>query len=72
MNDRLNARPVTIDPKMKAGRRIWNTVAINNVQIIINANEIRGTSLIEANSERESQEMSCVLRTAGDLTGETT
>ena len=54
MNDRLNVRAMTIDPKMKASRRIWDTMAINHVQVVINANEIAGTGLIEANSERKS------------------
>ena len=56
MDDRLNLWPVTIDPKMKAGRRIWDTLAINHVQIVVNANEALGGSLIEANADGKSQE----------------
>ena len=56
MDDRLNLWPVTIDPKMKAGRRIWDTLAINHVQIVVNANEVGGASLIEANADGKSQE----------------
>ena len=51
---------MTIDPKMKAARRIWNTVAIKHVQIVVDANDVGGARLVEANAERESQKMSRV------------
>jgi hypothetical protein len=48
MNDGFDIRPLTVDPKMKTASRIWDTFAIDDVQILIDTDEIDRTSLVEA------------------------
>jgi len=64
----LNVRPVKIQ-RWKRLAGFGNIVARKNAQIVVEANEVCRGRLIEANGDRESEEMSRAVRTGRNLTG---